>query len=188
MSFANIKTKLQAQDGFTIVELLIVIVVIAILAAITIVSYNGITARANSSSAQAMASGVAKKAEAFAADATSTGYPSAFSQLTASTSAPYAVGGGISSVLATGSLNATNGKNTVQYTPCGTGAANTAPTTQATVTVYTGAVINYRDYSNDRNTLVTLASPATTATDPAGLTAGQVTGSVGSKAIGCPAS
>lgn len=34
------------SKGFTIVELLIVIVVIAILAAITIVSYNGITARA----------------------------------------------------------------------------------------------------------------------------------------------
>jgi prepilin-type N-terminal cleavage/methylation domain-containing protein len=35
------------DEGFTIVELLIVVVVIAILAAITIVSYNGITNRAN---------------------------------------------------------------------------------------------------------------------------------------------
>lgn len=34
--------------GFTIVELLIVVVVIAILAAITIVSYNGIQERAKS--------------------------------------------------------------------------------------------------------------------------------------------
>jgi general secretion pathway protein G len=34
------------QDGFTIVELLIVIVVIGILAAITIVAYNGIQQRA----------------------------------------------------------------------------------------------------------------------------------------------
>lgn len=40
------------QQGFTIVELLIVIVVIAILAAITIVSYNGISSRAKASSAQ----------------------------------------------------------------------------------------------------------------------------------------
>jgi len=38
--------------GFTIVELLVVIVVIAILAAITIVSYNGITGRANDSVVQ----------------------------------------------------------------------------------------------------------------------------------------
>ncbi|NCO10935.1 prepilin-type N-terminal cleavage/methylation domain-containing protein, partial [Candidatus Saccharibacteria bacterium] len=33
-------------NGFTIVELLIVVVVIAILAAITLVSYNGITGQA----------------------------------------------------------------------------------------------------------------------------------------------
>lgn len=37
----------QETTGFTIVELLIVVVVIAILAAITIVSYNGISGRAN---------------------------------------------------------------------------------------------------------------------------------------------
>jgi prepilin-type N-terminal cleavage/methylation domain-containing protein len=41
--------------GFTIVELLIVVVVIAILAAITIVSYNGITNRAKESAAQSNA-------------------------------------------------------------------------------------------------------------------------------------
>ena len=39
----------KSQKGFTIVELLIVVVVIAILAAITIVSYNGITAQATAS-------------------------------------------------------------------------------------------------------------------------------------------
>ena len=38
---------IQQRRGFTIVELLIVIVVIAILAAITIVAYNGIQNRAN---------------------------------------------------------------------------------------------------------------------------------------------
>lgn len=41
----------QKQPGFTIVELLIVVVIIAILAAITIVSYNGISNRAKESSA-----------------------------------------------------------------------------------------------------------------------------------------
>jgi len=40
----------QKQAGFTIVELLIVIVVIGILAAITIVSYNGITSKAQKTS------------------------------------------------------------------------------------------------------------------------------------------
>ena len=41
--------KNKNKNGFTIVELLIVIVVIGILAAITIVAYNGIQARANDS-------------------------------------------------------------------------------------------------------------------------------------------
>ena len=39
----------ERQKGFTIVELLVVIVVIAILAAIAIVSYNGATEQARSS-------------------------------------------------------------------------------------------------------------------------------------------
>ncbi len=45
------KTKQQSQ-GFTIVELLIVIVVIAILAAITVVAYNGIQQRARDAQRQ----------------------------------------------------------------------------------------------------------------------------------------
>jgi prepilin-type N-terminal cleavage/methylation domain-containing protein len=49
------------QRGFTIVELLIVVVVIAILAAITIVSYNGISNRAKESAAQVNAAQVGKK-------------------------------------------------------------------------------------------------------------------------------
>lgn len=56
------KTK---QSGFTIVELLIVVVVIAILAAITIVAYTGIQNRAKNSSASALANNVIKKAEAY---------------------------------------------------------------------------------------------------------------------------
>lgn len=50
--------------GFTIVELLIVIVIIGILAAIVIVAYNGVTNRAKSSSGQAAANGIVKKFEA----------------------------------------------------------------------------------------------------------------------------
>lgn len=49
------------KDGFTIVELLIVVVVIAILAAITIVAYNGINNRAKESAIQSNLSQQAKK-------------------------------------------------------------------------------------------------------------------------------
>jgi len=65
MSLQNIKA---SNRGFTIVELLIVVVVIAISAAITIISYNGITNRANSSSAASNAETAQKVAEGFNAD------------------------------------------------------------------------------------------------------------------------
>lgn len=53
----------KKQRGFTIVELLIVVVVIAILAAITIVAYTGIQNRAKDSSAAAQLSSAARKVE-----------------------------------------------------------------------------------------------------------------------------
>ncbi len=71
MTSTTIKTR--NQRGFTIVELLIVIVVIGILAAITIVSYSGITARARAIEYQADALAINKKAEIYNANGTS--YP-----------------------------------------------------------------------------------------------------------------
>lgn len=55
-------------NGFTIVELLIVIVVIAILASITIVAYGGIQNRAKSTSAKTLATNVHKAVEIHYAD------------------------------------------------------------------------------------------------------------------------
>lgn len=50
----------STRRGFTIVELLIVVVVIAILAAITVVAYTGITNKANDSARLADASTIEK--------------------------------------------------------------------------------------------------------------------------------
>lgn len=57
MKFSN---KPQKQLGFTIVELLIVIVVIGILAAITVVAFNGVSGKAIDSSMKSDISGAAK--------------------------------------------------------------------------------------------------------------------------------
>ena len=84
MSFNNIKTNLRSEKGFTIVELLIVIVVIGILAAITIVSFNGVTAKANTTSAQAAAGSAIKKLEAYNAEVGS--YPQTPALLTGAAS------------------------------------------------------------------------------------------------------
>lgn len=61
-------TRVRQSHGFTIVELLIVIVVIAILAAITIVSFNGIQARAKDSSRNASVVALQKAIELYNAE------------------------------------------------------------------------------------------------------------------------
>lgn len=58
----------KRQSGFTIVELLIVIVIIAILAAITIVAYNGIQERALNSDRDARITSIQKALEMYYID------------------------------------------------------------------------------------------------------------------------
>lgn len=58
----------QGTTGFTIVELLIVVVVIAVLAAITLVSYNGITGRANDAAIKSDLSTLKKRIDVFIID------------------------------------------------------------------------------------------------------------------------
>lgn len=67
--------RLQIRQGFTIVELLIVIVVIAILAAISIVAYNGIQGRSYDSAIQSDLANMAKKMEVYRALDSSGHYP-----------------------------------------------------------------------------------------------------------------
>lgn len=66
---------MRGQRGFTIVELLIIIVVIAILAAISVVAYMGIQNRANDSSVQSDLRQTSQKLEVYRQTDPSTQYP-----------------------------------------------------------------------------------------------------------------
>ena len=108
----NQKTPLRPSpstrgSGFTIVELLIVIVIIGILAAITIVAYNGIQNRARTSAAQSLAAQANKKVMAYQASEGS--YPAdlATAGVTDTSNLQYSVNNGGSP--ATYCLTATNG-------------------------------------------------------------------------------
>lgn len=155
MKLPNIK---KAESGFTIVELLIVIVVIGILAAIVVVAYNGVTQQANATAAKANASGVQKVAETFNAECPTTGCTaSGFPSLanlntysgTSNVTAKLPTGITVNSAQLTSA--AANGK-TIQYVPKST----------------TGACIGYWDqranaaaylYAGDATTGTNAATP-----------------------------
>lgn len=168
MSFNNIKSKLQSERGFTIVELLIVIVVIGILAAITIVSYNGITARANTNSAKANATAFLKKAELHAADGGSTGallrYPitAAEVQTAADANKSFYVNPSLVILYQTAVMttSTSNLVNSVRVLKCGSG----SPASQAAVTAsnVNGLKAFYFDFGTGAETTTPLTLGDTT--------------------------
>jgi len=136
------------------------------LAAITIVSYNGITARANTSTAQSLASNVLKKAELYATDDSTVSYPLQGSDLTnsANSTKPYYMPSTSVSFTAgpTTLPTNTNGKTTVRFLKC----ASSAQTNQSAITAsnITGVRITYYDFSGsttrDVDTGITTSCPA----------------------------
>lgn len=71
----------KSTRGFTIVELLIVIVVIGVLAAITIVAFNGIQTRANTTAATSDLASFRKAVELFKLDSPGDTYPASIADL-----------------------------------------------------------------------------------------------------------
>lgn len=105
---------LKNQKGFTIVELLIVIVVIGILAAITIVAFNGVQNRGKASAAQSAANTVIKKAEAY--NSIESSYPDSVADFAATDESDLA-GSGITLAAVTAGTVPSNDA-TVEYIPC----------------------------------------------------------------------
>ncbi|MFZ1258611.1 MAG: prepilin-type N-terminal cleavage/methylation domain-containing protein [Candidatus Saccharimonas sp.] len=148
--------------GFTIVELLMVIVVIAILATITIVAYNNIQRRANTSSAATSAAMSVKKTELYNTEIG--GYPTTSSLLTAANSAASYRLNGVT-ITGTAIAAAPASPSTLNFWRCGTAAA-AAATSLATITVTTG--IQYRYWNYMTNALVTVNAGLTTGNSSAG--------------------
>lgn len=138
------------QQGFTIVELLIVIVVIGILAAITIVAYNGVQQRAKTTQAQTNATQAQKIAESYNAEPLVNKYPAISADFSAGptaklpTSLAMTKGGGLAGTTYTTAALARTATTTVTT---GNGTTTLAFLLTGTAAAPTGGVILYWDYS-----------------------------------------
>lgn len=138
---------LKTSKGFTIVELLIVIVVIAILAAISIVAYTGIQNRARNSAALELANQVATKVRAY--NAISGSWPTGITGTTNKTFTP-AVADSDEAIL--GTINVT----TITAAPTGTYGAEYGNGTQVAViwgTATNSPTIYYRTSATTSETM-----------------------------------
>lgn len=136
------KKNINTKKGFTIVELLVVIVVIGILAGISLVSYSGVTARANAAAMKANLDSVSSAAANYYAGVGY--YPSALhivdgldasgevntdiisklsSGVTLKSDATVAYAAGGAATRKWTDIDATNGKSYFEYIEKGAGAA-----------------------------------------------------------------
>ncbi len=152
-NMTNTTNVIKKERGFTIVELLVVIVVIGILAAITIVSYTGITAKANAAATKQMASNIIAKAGIYQTEGSTLNWPLTGALAMSATDSSSAITG---ITVQNGATLAAASMTKISYQVCGTtsqtGAVFTAPANLAAITNPTGVIVGYWDYS--------LATPA----------------------------
>ena len=124
--------------GFTLVELLIVIVIIAILTVVSLVAYNGLQDQAKTSTAKSTADSVSKKAELYN---TSEGhFPANLGVLTSTAdnnnkNSWYMNADSVKAATISDGNTPTDGPLAINYTPCPSGAA-AGSETGANITFY----------------------------------------------------
>ncbi len=137
----------RQNNGFTIIELLIVIVIIGILASITIISYAGVTQRTNTSNAAAAAQSVAQKVTVYNSEMGT--YPYDATDLSVDSTKPYYLAPSVATYTLTTTQPAT--PNVLKYTKCGTSPnASQADITPANHNI-TGVRLYYWTYEGTPN-------------------------------------
>ena len=118
------KRNIKLNKGFTIVELLVVIVVIGILAAITMVSYNGVTNKAKTAQAQSNANSAIQVINIYQADTAggNGSFPADAAAIMAYTSGIAKIPTGLTVSAGTVALTSSNGTSVVTYRPLATAA------------------------------------------------------------------
>lgn len=141
---------MNRKSGFTIVELLIVIVVIAILAAISVVAYTGIQNRAHNSAVQNDLAQFGKKIQLAAADSGSipSGGMTTLTATTPSTGSVVASPGGVSMKLSKDSYLESAGQGAANFIYCsGPSASNNQPTFSIAATSKAGVLYRHSQSS-----------------------------------------